>query len=232
MWLPDLADAARVTRCSPVTPTALGLPATVARRAARRRPAHPPAPAGVAAVPRLGDVRRRRRAAGTPVQLYLKGFPDRATSRGRWRQDRTTRPDGRSQPPGRGRPRRVAVPRGPAAPAALPDLLTPGLRPTSCRRAVADAARARSDDGLRGDGGALPAGGERRRCASRGVGTDGARPSSPSTSPAAGRASMAARHEALWAPTGPRAAAAGRRAARPPTRTAACCGPVGCRACR
>ena len=95
MWLPDLADAAWVGDILSRHAESLGV-------------------TGEVAATRLVDVRltnphrpeswRCRGWAtyvvalhgGSSEQLYLKGFPDRATSEAAWRQDRAARPSGRS----------------------------------------------------------------------------------------------------------------------------------------
>ena len=157
MWLPDLADDGLDAR-RPVPPRrAAGADRRGCEHAAGRRTAHAPAPPGVVALPRLGDVRRRA-ARGPSVQLYLKGFPDR----------RPARPHGARivRPDRAGRSEHLAEhdlvvwrfpedPQLPALPVLLASPLAPRRRPGGGRRGSRAAVRAVRHRGP------LPARGER-----------------------------------------------------------------------
>ena len=210
---------------------ALGLPGTVDRGAARRRPTHPPTPPGVAAVSRAGRRTSSPCAAAAPVQLYLKGFPDDATSRAAWRQERPCPARGADHAPARSRRRRLAVPRGPAAHRAA--------RPR-CRHAGG-----RHPAAVVRDVSGMPARTELRVTVVRyqpeasvtlrsrqpeAARPPGCRPAVYRQAPRRGTvAEIAARHQALWASTGPGSPLCGSPSRWPRPGTAACCGRRGVR---
>jgi hypothetical protein len=95
MWLPNLADVAWMTHQLPRHLAALGLPGPVAtvelldaRLTHPHRPESPRCRGWATYLVTPGD--------GPPVQLYVKGYPDRAASEAAWRQDRLNRPEARS----------------------------------------------------------------------------------------------------------------------------------------
>ena len=95
MWLPDLADAAWVHDVVSRHAEALGVDGEVAstrlvdvRLTNPHRPESSRCRGWATYVVPLHE--------GSSVQLYLKGYPDRATSEAAWRQDRAARPSGRS----------------------------------------------------------------------------------------------------------------------------------------
>ncbi len=181
MWLPNLADEEAMTDVFSRHADALGLPGEVEHGAAARRTAHAPAPSGVTAVSRLGDVPRQAasRRAGAPVRQGL--------SRRRGQRGRVARRTGRSAAPGRvctwasstsscgGSPRTRSSPRCPPwSPRSWPPASCPRPCATSsgCSRESSCARRSFATNRRR-----VP------RCASRSRAASARRPSSPRTLP-------------------------------------------------
>ncbi len=127
MWLPDLADADRVQALLSRHADRLGLASEVtAVQLVDVRLTHPHRPGSPSC--RGWATYRVRRGGAEEVLVYLKGFPDRATSEAAWRADRAARPAGHSE-------HLVAedvvvwrFPEDPRLPA-LPELLAPRVGP-------------------------------------------------------------------------------------------------------
>lgn len=142
MWLPDLADPAWVRDVLSRHAGQLGLIGEVAStQLVDVRLTHPHRPE---------STRCRGWATyvvalhgGSSVQLYLKGFPDRATSEAAWRQDRAARPAGRSEHLAEHHLVVWLFPEDPRLPA-LPDLLASPLAPRVVPAAVGAALGPRS----------------------------------------------------------------------------------------
>ena len=142
MWLPDLADPAWMRDVLSRHAGQLGLIGEVAStQLVDVRLTHPHRP----------ESSRCRGWAtyvvalhgGSSVQLYLKGFPDRATSEAAWRQDRAARPAGRSEHLAEHHLVVWRFPEDPRLPA-LPDLLASPLAPRVVPAAVGAALGPRS----------------------------------------------------------------------------------------
>ncbi len=142
MWLPDLADAAWVRDVLARHAETLGLVGEVAstqlvdvRLTNPHRPESSRCRGWATYVVALHG--------GSSVQLYLKGFPDRATSEAAWRQDRAARPSGSSDHLAE---HDLVVWRFPDDPQllALPDLLASPLAPRVVPAAVGAALGVRS----------------------------------------------------------------------------------------
>lgn len=95
MWLPDLADVARMTQVLSRHAAALGLPGTVtgvqlldARLTHPHRPESPRCRAWATYLVTMRDA--------APVQLYVKGFPAGGASEAAWQQERVLRPAART----------------------------------------------------------------------------------------------------------------------------------------
>ena len=197
MWLPDLADAAWVGDVLARHSETLGL-------------------AGEVTSARLVDVRltnpQRPESArcrgwatyvvtlhgGASAQLYLKGFPDRASSESAWLQDRASREQGRSDLLAG---HDLVVWRFPEDPqlAALPELLASPLEPDVVPAAVATALGVRS--GLHA---AVVRYQPEASATLRVEGPHGETSSAFAKLLAAGSVTtVAARHHALWSRTGP-----------------------------
>jgi len=95
MWLPNLADVAWLTQQLSHHAAALGLPGPVAtvelldaRLTHPHRPESPRCRGWATCLATPDD--------GPPVQLYVKGYPDRGTSEAAWLHDRRQRPEARS----------------------------------------------------------------------------------------------------------------------------------------
>ena len=95
MWLPHLADVARMTQALSDHAAALGLPGAVtgvrlldARLTHPHRPESPRCRAWATYLVTVRDA--------APVQLYVKGFPAGGASEAAWQQERALRPAARS----------------------------------------------------------------------------------------------------------------------------------------
>jgi hypothetical protein len=136
MWLPDLADATWVRDAVARHAEALELAGEVAgvelldvRLTHPHRPGSPLCRGWATYVVTL--------SGAAPVQLYLKGFPDAATSEAAWLQDRAARPRGRSDHLAGDDVVVWQFPEDPSLPA-LPELLPPRLALADLPSAVAD----------------------------------------------------------------------------------------------
>jgi len=144
MWLPDLADAVRVENLLTCHRERLGIPGDIAavtlvdvRLTHPHRPESPLCRGWATYLVTPVD--------SAPVLLYLKGFPDRATSEAAWRQDRPSRPGGRSDHLAGEDVVVWRFPEDPSLPA-LPDLLAPRLRPADVPPAVTELFLPASDE--------------------------------------------------------------------------------------
>lgn len=95
MWLPNLADAAWLADVLPEHAAAVGIAGPVdsvrlldARLTHPHRPESPRCRGWATCAVTVGG--------GEPALLYVRGYPDAATSAAAWHQDRAARPDGRS----------------------------------------------------------------------------------------------------------------------------------------
>ncbi len=228
MWLPHLADVARMTQRAVAPRRRARVAGHGDRGAAARRATHAPAPPGVTPMSRVGDVPRHhaRRSAGAAVR---QGLPRRRRQRGGLAAGAGAPARGAEHAPARARPRRLALPRGPAAhrPARPRHPAAGGRHP-----AAGGARRPRAAGGSRaaGDGRALPAGGE-RDAATRGRAAPARPPSSPSTSPT-GPSPTSRPGTRRCGPRRTRLAACGSPNRWPSTRYDGCCGPAGWRGVR
>jgi phosphotransferase family enzyme len=95
VWLPDLADTARMSQLLVGHVASFGLPVgTVAIELLDVRLTHPHRPDSPLC--RGWATYLVTPPDEAPELLYVKGFPDRATAEAAWRQDRRSRPEGRS----------------------------------------------------------------------------------------------------------------------------------------
>lgn len=134
MWLPDLADAAWVHDVLSRHAETLGVDGDVAStRLVDVRLTNPHRPESSRCRGWATYVVAVR--GGPSVQLYLKGFPDRASSEDAWRQDRADRPQGRSIHLAEHDLVVWRFPEDPQLPA-LPDLLASPLAPDVVPAAV------------------------------------------------------------------------------------------------